>query len=264
MKAIKKPRNEMRLQDKFIKVFILPLFCGIFISIMLTVTVLLVYANRLANDTSLSNLLQDVDNQKSLPILLSVRNLLYKKFQPIIYGLMNIKQYHNFLVTNIQTSDIQINPKDVYLIKKYMKNVVVLENSLLADFVAGFKSDNSTYLDYASWFINPEKTNIDTLDDVSKNQLQIISRMIPAIRSIYEVSKDNFYNRYINFSIAFANSMLISSYPVQSPVNNDNSYYNFSDNFLILWIAEMILISFRHTIISLVQTGGFKVNKVTN
>lgn len=231
MKVNKKPRNEMRLQDKFIKVFILPLFCGIFISIMLTVTVLLVYANRLANDTSLSNLLQDVDNQKSLPILLSVRNLLYKKFQPIIYSLMNIKQYYNFLVTNIQSNDFQINQKDVYLIKKYMKNAVSLENNLLSDFINGFNSDNSTYLDYATWFINPDKINIDTLDDVSKYQLQIIGRMIPAIRSIYEVSKDNYYNRFMNISIAFANTMLISSYPVQYPYDNVTSYYSFYRQF---------------------------------
>ncbi len=76
----------MRLQDKFKKVFILPLICGILISIILTVIILILYANQFADD-DLVKRLQSVENDKTLPIIQTTKNMLYKKFnlnqQPI-------------------------------------------------------------------------------------------------------------------------------------------------------------------------------------
>ena len=83
--------NNNRLQYKFSKVFVIPLVIGIFLSIILTLIVLTMYASKLNKDEKIKNLLEKVDLKKSIPKLLSVRNLLNNKFQPIIYNLMKIK-----------------------------------------------------------------------------------------------------------------------------------------------------------------------------
>ena len=132
----KKLRNEMRLQDKFIKVFIFPLFCGIFVSIILTVIVLVVFANRLSSDNNLGKMLQSIDNEKSMPILLSVRNILFKKFQTVIYGVMNFKNYYNFIMKSVNNSDLVINFTDSTLVDKYALNVLSLSSNTTTSQIA--------------------------------------------------------------------------------------------------------------------------------
>ena len=221
----KKLRNEMRLQDKFIKVFIFPLFCGIFVSIILTVIVLVVFANRLSSDINLGKMLQSIDNEKSMPVLLSVRNILFKKFQTVIYGVMNFKNYYNFIMKSVNNSDLVINFTDSTLVDKYALNVLSLSSNTTTSQIANNTTIN---LDYASWFVNESYLNFNSLKNNTKTNLQILTRLLPAIKSVYEVSKNNSNNKFLNISIAFHKSKLLFNYPII----NDTNYYKKYSNYI--------------------------------
>ena len=89
----------MRLQDKFKRVFILPLICGIILSILLTVVILLLYSNQFS-DPDLVSRLSSVESDKTLPIIQTTKNLLYKKFQQNIYSIQLFKSYYKFYSEN--------------------------------------------------------------------------------------------------------------------------------------------------------------------
>ena len=192
--------NNNRLQYKFSKVFVIPLVIGIFLSIILTLIVLTMYASKLNKDEKIKNLLEKVDLKKSIPKLLSVRNLLNNKFQPIIYNLMKIKEYYNF------QNNTKFDNKFDSWINKYMINV---------DHITNMQNENDTVLlDYSYWHISPSINNFSNLNEITKNQLRLLWKIIPALRSIYEVSKDLDYYRYINIFIASNITDLILYYPL--------------------------------------------------
>lgn len=134
----------MRLQDKFKKVFILPLICGILISIILTVIILILYAKQFADD-DLVKRLQSVENDKTLPIIQTTKNMLYKKFQQSIYSIELFANYYNFFSGYLKWSD-EIDDEKKNFINKYSLSAVKVANNyndVLNLLKAG---DNSSYL----------------------------------------------------------------------------------------------------------------------
>jgi hypothetical protein len=132
----------MRLQDKFKKVFILPLICGILISIILTVVILILYAKQFADD-DLVKRLQSVENDKTLPIIQTTKNMLYKKFQQSIYSVELFSNYYQFF-SNYLKDDV--DSTKLAFINKYSINAVNFSN-YYQDYLKQFQSgDNSSYL----------------------------------------------------------------------------------------------------------------------
>lgn len=127
----------MRLQDKFKKVFILPLICGILISIVLTVIILILYARQFADD-DLVKRFQTVENDKTLPIIQTTKNMLYKKFQQSVYSIELFSNYYTFFAEHLGE---KINDD---LIKNYSINSLVLADNFNISQIS--KDNNSTYL----------------------------------------------------------------------------------------------------------------------
>ena len=127
----------MRLQDKFKKVFILPLICGILISIVLTVIILILYARQFADD-DLVKRFQTVENDKTLPIIQTTKNMLYKKFQQSVYSIELFSNYYTFFAEHLGE---KINDD---LIKNYSINSIVLADNYNISQIS--KDNNSTYL----------------------------------------------------------------------------------------------------------------------
>ena len=132
----------MRLQDKFKKVFILPLICGILISIILTVIILILYANQFADD-DLVKRLQSVENDKTLPIIQTTKNMLYKKFQQSIYSIQLFSNYYSFFANYLQDD---VNEEKIKFINKYSKNVINVANNYQNTLKEISGTDNSSYL----------------------------------------------------------------------------------------------------------------------
>ena len=126
----------MRLQDKFKRVFIFPLICGIVLSILLTVMILALYALQFS-DNDLVNRLQSVENDKTLPIIQTTKNMLYKKFQQSIYAIELFYKFYSDLLQD----DVTNTQKD--FINKYSINVLSLSNKTNLDMFVDCISQDS-------------------------------------------------------------------------------------------------------------------------
>ena len=87
-----------RLHDRFIKLFVMPLLCGIIFSILVTVGILCMFSYGYFTNKFILNLLQEAENKKTLPIISNVENLLFKKFQFPMNTLLSMKKYYLSLV----------------------------------------------------------------------------------------------------------------------------------------------------------------------
>jgi hypothetical protein len=76
----------MKLQDKFKMAFIYPLILGIFILILLTIIILIIYAQKFT-DNDVIQRIEEIEKGKIQPLILAASNLLFKKFQKTCYAL---------------------------------------------------------------------------------------------------------------------------------------------------------------------------------
>lgn len=132
----------MRLQDKFKKVFILPLICGILISIILTVVILILYARQFADEDLVSRL-QLLEDDKTLPIIQTTKNMLYKKFQQSIYSIELFSNYYQFFSEYLKED---VNDETLAFINNYSLNGVEVADNHTTIIQKISREDNTTYL----------------------------------------------------------------------------------------------------------------------
>jgi hypothetical protein len=213
----------MRLQDKFKRVFIFPLICGIIISIILTI-VILVFNSKYFSDNDMIKRLQKIEDEKTHPIIMTVNNFLYKKIQKNIYALQIFKKYF-LLYSQSVTKDVNYT-----LLENHLENVLNIKknNFEYLKKVQSYKY-NQTFLDKAFWFYDNQLTSIRSLAvKEMTNQLQVLSNMLPLMRSIYEVSEDNLANRIDLIYYANKKTDLFFGYPI---FTNNLGFYSVFENF---------------------------------
>ena len=105
----------MKLQEKFKRVFIIPLICGIVLSIIFTLSLLFLNGNRLS-DPEILRRMQIFENDKTLPIIQTSKNIIFKKFQSSINSLKLFWKYYEFY-SDFYDKDLTQNQKEN--IKKY-------------------------------------------------------------------------------------------------------------------------------------------------
>jgi hypothetical protein len=209
----------MKLQDKFRRAFIYPLILGILILILLTIVILLIYAQKFT-DKEVVERIEIIEKGKMQPLIHSASNLLYKKFQKTCNALMAIKDYYDNFAEAIITGDIQVN-KDI--IDYHLENAIRIFENYESYLGSISKNGNSTFLDRAMWGFNGTTVNYTSLEGESKydlfmKQMMIISKLIPVYRSIYTTSMNNPGGRIEWFYFVSKTSGLVSGYPIY----NDN------------------------------------------
>jgi|LauGreDrversion4_2_1035121.scaffolds.fasta_scaffold16799_2 hypothetical protein len=215
----------MRLQDKFKRSFIFPLICGIITSIILTIVILVFNSKSFSNDDMI-NRLQKIEDEKTHPIIITVNNFLYKKIQKQIYSLQIFKKYF-FLYSKSLPKDF-----DYTLLQNHLENPLNIKKNNF-EYITKIQNinNNHTYLDRAFWFYDNQNTPIKSLAVKNPNltkQLQVLSHMIPLLRSVYEVSEDNLANRIDLIYFANKNTDLFFGYPLYK---NNPDFYSVFEKF---------------------------------
>jgi len=215
-----------KLQNKFLKEFIIPLFCGILISILLTGIILVTYTGYLSTDPTLMEIIKEKELNISLPYLLTARNFIYRHYQESINSVNSIYDYYKFLKNNTTLNF------DKAFMKKFIQNYSY-ENLYMKDnyiniinTITQNKNDLDNYLNFASWFIGPGQNNLDTLTDLQLKHLYISVNMIPILRANFEITKKNPKTGIILSYIAFLKSNLFFRYPLSSGQELDYNPYN--------------------------------------
>ena len=129
----------MRLQDKFKKVFIFPLICGVLVSIVCTITFLFFFGTEYQSEEIVSKV-KDIDIDKVQPYIESVRSILYTKFQRSFNSLDIISKYFKFYAKTLNST---INKT---LINQYSINTLEILNNKEKIYNLLIKENNSTYL----------------------------------------------------------------------------------------------------------------------
>jgi hypothetical protein len=211
----------MRLQDKFKRVFIFPLIFGILISIILTVVILSMYSQYFS-DTNLTQRLEKVELGKSNPLLYTANNLIFKKFQKNIYALFVLKEYYNFYAKSVKNGNTTFDSR---VIDSHISNSLKI-NDNYAEFINNLEREsenNSTYLDHAFWHYDNKISDYSKLSQNLRYQLMSLTNMIPILRSLYEATENNLFNRLDLIYFANKNTNLFFGYPI---FNDNANFFN--------------------------------------
>jgi hypothetical protein len=130
----------MRLQDQFIRVFLLPLIFGVLVSITFTIITLFYFSEYFADNKEYINQIKDIESQKVIPFIESSRILLYRKFQRSVNSLNIIADYYEFYAKNLNNS---INDT---LVKKYGYNALYLADNQDKEVKYISRNNNQSYL----------------------------------------------------------------------------------------------------------------------
>ncbi len=130
----------MRLQDRFIRVFLLPLISGVVVSIAFTIFSLFYFSKIFSDNKEYIDQIKDIESQKVIPFIEASRLLLYRKFQRSVNSLNIIADYYQFYAQNLNNS---IN--DTF-VKKYGYNALYLADNQDKEVEYISRNDNQSYL----------------------------------------------------------------------------------------------------------------------
>ena len=209
----------MRLQDKFKKVFILPLIFGIILSLVITSTVLIFYSKNIATD-DIIQIMHEMEMNITEPIFESAKLIIQKKFQHPINSLRVFKNYYFKFAQQVNQTNVDLLNMS-YL--KYMYNGMALgRNSNYFNYIINEEmtvQQNTTFLDHATWWVDNIHTTIGSLKEVPNRsvilkELYNFVMIIPALRNIWEISEYNTFNRFdlIYYASRLTNVMI--TYPI--------------------------------------------------
>ena len=89
----------MRLQNKFKKAFIIPLLCGIYISIFVSSILIYLFFRNLASDSDLISKFMEAETNKDLPIITITKGIISMKVQHCIDLVIILKNYYEVYST---------------------------------------------------------------------------------------------------------------------------------------------------------------------
>ena len=173
----------MRLHIKFKKAFLIPLIFTFIISAIVAYTIYYMPGDVI----SIQNNLKRLDKKKSKPIILSVSNLLYSKFQNIIYALTFVKktfEHNRELIEKAHKEDSSYNKKDI--LKQFYFNAAKMGRNSNFNTETFGTFENKNFLKSGYWYVDQEKTDIDLLGNNSTmiKDLYSLHFTMPIIRSL--------------------------------------------------------------------------------
>lgn len=165
-----------KLENKLLTSFIFVLFLGIFISLTMSCIIIFLFRERATNYSDISKILKEHENQKKKPIVSSIQDILFIKFQLIMNTLTNIRDEY---VSSANNLNYDIETMKNY-IKKYSYNGALLgdvQNKKRKEAIIHALKDDIDIKIKSVWAINPNITSIDDLDNVKD---------FDTIRAIYQ------------------------------------------------------------------------------
>ena len=212
-----------RLQDRFIKLFVMPLLCGIFLSIFVTVGILCMFSYGYFTNKFIVNLLQEAEYKKTLPIISNAENLLFKKFQNSINTLLSMKKYYLSIVSGDINVDLDDYSKMKNFVEKYSFNGIKFGENYYEYLRNIQKNSNASHLDYNEWHINDKITSLNDLNENIKNiyalsQLYMFTNMNMIMKAYYQINEQILY-------AAFTSTDLVISYPIDLSGSENYEFY---------------------------------------
>jgi hypothetical protein len=186
---------------------------------------------------TLKSKLEKINKRKSRPILLSIRNLVYSRFENIIHALNIIKLNFELNLKIIEKKfEGNANFSKIDVLEKYFfnANMIAKSTTFYHDQFKNGKNKNLTKSVY--WFIDSDQTNLNDL----KNQKNILKDLyalyytLPIIRALNEVDNNQdkiFYDElfYANEETElFASNNLLTNSRLRTM--KDKNDYNFNKN----------------------------------
>jgi len=89
----------MRLQNKFKKAFIMPLLCGIYISIFVSSILIYLFFTNLASDSDLISKFKEAETNKDLPTITITQRIISMRVQHCIDLVIILKNYYELYST---------------------------------------------------------------------------------------------------------------------------------------------------------------------
>ena len=206
----------MKLQEKFKKYFTLPIFCGIFFSTFITVSILIFYFKNFT-DPRIIEKITNMEYGTTNSINHIVTNVLFKNFQKTIYSLQLFKEYYLLYAQSYLEGYTEL---DIAAINDHAKNSVYLQENI-QQFLAEIRQtpsdanyDDSTYLNYLLWhYDNKIKDITKVRNKAFAYQVGALANMIPLMRSVFKTNKGNASNELKLIYFASESSDLFSCYP---------------------------------------------------
>lgn len=221
----------MRLDSKFRSSFLYPLLFGFFVSFTITIILVLNFSQNYKNKYLLDHL-DYMDAKKIEPLILSVNNMLFQKFQKSIYSLFFIKKYYDFyrlaFVNNFE--GLKKNQNLFINARKLSDKTNKLSN------IRPELDDITNLKNYSFWFIDKNNDNLSSLIN-SQDNMEILRELnsllytMPIIRSVYETARGN--NNDVNYDlIYFASNKtnLLFGYPINYDKVYDTKIEYFPSN----------------------------------
>lgn len=113
----------MRLQERFKKVFILPLISGVIFSILFSIITMIIFENNFALVNEFFNDIVLVENLKIEPLIEITKSMMYSKIQGSIDILIIMRNYYKFYAEELNVSN------NIELIKNYSFNPYEIYNN---------------------------------------------------------------------------------------------------------------------------------------
>jgi len=247
---LKHSEEKPNLMKKFRQVFTYPICFGILVNILVTIYFLLNFSSNLKNIEDLTKIIHHSENERNKPIIENVGNLIYKKFQPSIYTLNSFKKYirqitnedfldlkdKNFITKTAQEKSNLKNQMAAF-VKKYSFNAIEYYNT----YETTFASIKDNLLDYSVWFLNSNKTSVDSLTENTNSdnkesdfgllrKLYLISNLNLLFRSHFELYLNYTFTGISKIYGGFSNSGIYFVYPPSNkPNRNETTYYSFTN-----------------------------------
>jgi len=94
--------KKQHLKIRFIRVFMLPLFLGIFISVFFTIFILYVYSFENISDPDNTKFFREIEDKMNKPLIYSSSLSLVEKLQQPVNALMQIRSYFHYLTNEVK------------------------------------------------------------------------------------------------------------------------------------------------------------------
>ena len=130
----------MRLQDRFKKVFLLPLIFGVVTSIVLTISMLFLFSQKFSTNQDYIKQIKEIELEKTQPFIETSRLMLFRKFQRSLTTLNLISDYYDFYAKELKGL---INST---LVNSYSYNSLYLNDNLDKTFDFMERDSNTSFL----------------------------------------------------------------------------------------------------------------------
>jgi len=240
---LKRTHEKSNLILKFRQSFTYPICLGILINIIVTIYFLMSFSSNLNKTVEISDIIYNAENDRNIPIIENVGNILYKKFQPSIYILNCFKKYIK-QITNEDFLDLKDNsfasktPEEKRALKndmiKFAKNYSLNIFEVYKNYEQYKNKTINDYLDYSYWYLNENITSLDSLNETENSnfpllrKIYLLSNLNMLFKSHYELYKDTNFTGITRIYGGFSKAGIYFSYPIFTEKDlNETSLGNF-------------------------------------